>query len=122
MRLRRLSDSSSSLPTIFGLFKRLDRKSAVDTMSDIERVVKESSPSGKNVAQRLSRIRDIQLLHPLIDNSVDRSCFIAASAIESFKQIKYMTRISLGYPSWHGEGGKDGPGSEEVGSVVSSVM
>ena len=35
----------------FGLFKRLYRKSAVDTLSDIERVVKESSPSGKNVAQ-----------------------------------------------------------------------
>ena len=59
---------------------------------------------------RLSRIRDIQLLHPLINHIVDRSCFIAASAIESFKQSKYMTRISLGYRFWHGEGGKDGPG------------
>ena len=57
----------------------------------------------------MDTIRDIQLLHPLIDHIVDRSCFIAASAIESFKQSKYMTRISLDR-FWHGEGGKDGPG------------
>ena len=35
----------------FGLFKRLYRKSLVDTMTDIVRVVKESSSSGKNQAQ-----------------------------------------------------------------------
>ena len=35
----------------FGLFKRLFRRSLVDTMTDVVRVVKESSPSGKNKAQ-----------------------------------------------------------------------
>ena len=41
---------------------------------------------------RLSRIRDIQLLH---NHIVDRSCFIATSAIESFKQSKYMTTLVI---------------------------
>ena len=35
----------------FGLFKRLYRWSQVDTITDIVRVVKESSPSGKNLSQ-----------------------------------------------------------------------
>ena len=49
------------------------------------------------------------LPHPLTYHIVACSCFIAASAIKSFKQCKYMTRKSLGYPFWHGQSSKIGP-------------
>ena len=43
----------------------------------------------------MARIRDIQLLRPLMNHIVDRSSFTAVSATESFKRSKYMTKLSL---------------------------
>ena len=62
------------------------------------------------VHRRLSQIRDIQLLHPLINYIVTRSRSIAASTIELFKQSVFMAKTSFGYPFGHTQTGKHGPG------------
>ena len=41
------------------------------------------------------------LLRPLINHIVHCSSFIAASAIDSFIQSKYMTKLSYSYPFLH---------------------
>ena len=72
----------------FGLFKRLYRKSLVDTMDDIVRVVEESSIAGKNKAQLTVSSNGTRHVHWIDWSKVFSEFFKPIPGITSFHHFK----------------------------------